>query len=123
MYQGIAERNFERKFQLAENIHVRGANLVNGLLYIDLERVIPEAKKPRNAVTLEFFVRHHFALLLTHIDHGHAVGTGVARVQATDNQRRIGNGVAAQHVAQGRPVRVGRGTAAPAVQLLLTSRY
>ena len=41
------ERNFERKFQLAENIHVRGANLVNGLLYIDLERVIPEAKKPR----------------------------------------------------------------------------
>ncbi|MBI1139267.1 Hsp20 family protein, partial [Escherichia coli] len=43
----IAERNFERKFQLAENIHVRGANLVNGLLYIDLERVIPEAKKPR----------------------------------------------------------------------------
>ena len=47
LYQGIAERNFERKFQLAENIHVRGANLVNGLLYIDLERVIPEAKKPR----------------------------------------------------------------------------
>ncbi len=44
---GIAERNFERKFQLAENIHVRGANLVNGLLYIDLERVIPEANKPR----------------------------------------------------------------------------
>ena len=47
LYQGIAERNFERKFQLAENIHVRGANLVNGLLYIDLERVIPEAMKPR----------------------------------------------------------------------------
>ncbi|EKR6675301.1 heat shock chaperone IbpA [Escherichia coli] len=47
LYQGIAERNFERKFQLAENIHVRGANLENGLLYIDLERVIPEAKKPR----------------------------------------------------------------------------
>ena len=43
----ITERNFERKFQLAENIHVRGANLVNGLLYIDLERVIPEANKPR----------------------------------------------------------------------------
>ena len=42
LYQGIAERNFERKFQLAENIHVRGANLVNGLLYIDLERVIAD---------------------------------------------------------------------------------
>ncbi len=34
-----------------------------------------------NAVALEFFVRHHFALLLTYIDYGHAVGTGVARVQ------------------------------------------
>ncbi|MCP5705711.1 Hsp20 family protein, partial [Klebsiella pneumoniae] len=43
----IAERNFERKFQLAENIHVKGANLVNGLLFIELERVIPEEKKPR----------------------------------------------------------------------------
>jgi molecular chaperone IbpA len=38
LYQGIAERNFERKFQLAENIHVKGANLVNGLLFIELER-------------------------------------------------------------------------------------
>ncbi len=45
--RGIAERNFERKFQLADNIHIRGANPVNGLLYIDLERVIPEANKPR----------------------------------------------------------------------------
>ncbi len=45
--RGIAERNFERKFQLAENIHVKGANLVNGLLFIELERVIPEEKKPR----------------------------------------------------------------------------
>ncbi|MFP1484547.1 Hsp20 family protein [Escherichia coli] len=33
--------------RLAENIHVRGASMVNRLLYIDLERVIPEAKKPR----------------------------------------------------------------------------
>ncbi len=47
LYQGIAERNFERKFQLAENIQVRGANLVNGLLFIELERVIPETMKPR----------------------------------------------------------------------------
>lgn len=44
LYRGIAERNFERKFQLAENIHVKGANLVNGLLFIELERVIPEEK-------------------------------------------------------------------------------
>ncbi len=47
LYQGIAERNFERKFQLAEHVHVRDARLENGLLYIDLERVVPEAMKPR----------------------------------------------------------------------------
>lgn len=47
LYQSIAKRNFKRKFQLAENIHVRSANLVNSLLYINLKRVIPKAKKPR----------------------------------------------------------------------------
>lgn len=47
LYQGIAERNFERKFQLAEHVHVRNARLENGLLYIDLERVVPEANQPR----------------------------------------------------------------------------
>lgn len=47
LYQGIAERNFERKFQLAEHIQVEGAHLENGLLYIELARVIPEASKPR----------------------------------------------------------------------------
>lgn len=47
LYQGIAERNFERKFQLAEHIQVQGAKLENGLLYIDLERVVPETLKPR----------------------------------------------------------------------------
>ncbi|WP_145571770.1 small heat shock chaperone IbpA [Yersinia bercovieri] len=47
LYQGIAERNFERKFQLAEHVKIKSANLVNGLLYIDLERVVPENLKPR----------------------------------------------------------------------------
>ncbi|MCG8708455.1 heat shock chaperone IbpA [Brenneria sp. 4F2] len=47
LYQGIAERNFERKFQLAEHIQVKGANLENGLLYIDLQRIVPETMKPR----------------------------------------------------------------------------
>lgn len=47
LYQGIAERNFERKFQLAEDIRINGAALENGLLYIDLECVTPETKKPR----------------------------------------------------------------------------
>jgi molecular chaperone IbpA len=47
LYQGIAGRSFERRFQLAENVEVRGARLENGLLHIDLERIVPEEKKPR----------------------------------------------------------------------------
>ncbi len=47
LHRGIAARNFERKFQLADHVKVIGANLENGLLYIDLEREIPEAMKPR----------------------------------------------------------------------------
>jgi molecular chaperone IbpA len=47
LYQGIAGRSFERRFQLAEHVEVRSAKLENGLLHIDLERVIPEEKKAR----------------------------------------------------------------------------
>lgn len=47
LYQGIAERDFERKFQLADYVKVIGANMENGLLHIDLEREIPEEQKPR----------------------------------------------------------------------------
>ena len=47
LYQGIAGRSFERRFQLAEHVKVTGASLVNGLLNIELQREIPEAKKPR----------------------------------------------------------------------------
>jgi len=47
LYQGIAGRAFERRFQLAEYVEVRAAKLENGLLHVDLERVIPEEKKPR----------------------------------------------------------------------------
>ncbi len=47
LYQGIAARNFERKFQLAEHVKVNGARLENGLLHVELEREIPEAMKPR----------------------------------------------------------------------------
>jgi molecular chaperone IbpA len=47
LHQGIAERNFERKFQLGEHVKVVGAFMENGLLHIDLEREIPEALKPR----------------------------------------------------------------------------
>ncbi|GAA0364885.1 Hsp20 family protein [Bowmanella denitrificans] len=47
LHKGISERNFERKFQLGDHVKVLGADLKNGLLHIELERVIPEAKKPR----------------------------------------------------------------------------
>jgi molecular chaperone IbpA len=47
LYQGIAGRAFERRFQLAEHVEVRGAKLENGLLHVDLEQVVPEEKKPR----------------------------------------------------------------------------
>ena len=47
LYQGIAARAFERQFQLADYVQVKGANLENGLLHVELVREIPEAKKPR----------------------------------------------------------------------------
>ncbi len=47
LYQGIAARAFERRFQLADGVQVKGAALENGLLHVDLVREIPEAKKPR----------------------------------------------------------------------------
>jgi molecular chaperone IbpA len=47
MHKGISERNFERKFQLGDNVKVLAADLEHGLLHIDLERVVPEAQKPR----------------------------------------------------------------------------
>ena len=47
LHRGIAGRAFERRFQLAENVEVKGAKLENGLLHIDLERIVPEEKKPR----------------------------------------------------------------------------
>jgi molecular chaperone IbpA len=47
LYQGIAARTFERVFQLADYVQVKGASLENGLLHVDLVREIPEAKRPR----------------------------------------------------------------------------
>jgi len=47
LYQGIAARAFERRFQLADHVQVTGASLQNGLLHLDLKREIPEAMKPR----------------------------------------------------------------------------
>lgn len=47
LYQGIAARAFERRFQLADHVYVKGASLENGLLHVDLVRELPEAQKPR----------------------------------------------------------------------------
>jgi len=52
LYQGIAERNFERRFQLADHVKVTSAKQQNGLLHVDLVREIPEAKKAR-LITIE----------------------------------------------------------------------
>ncbi len=52
LHQGIAARGFERRFQLADYVEVKGAALNNGLLHVDLVRNVPEALKPRQiAVT------------------------------------------------------------------------
>lgn len=47
LHQGIAGRSFERRFQLADHVEVKGANLEHGLLHVDLVRQIPEQLKPR----------------------------------------------------------------------------
>jgi len=47
LYRGIAYRKFNRKFTLADDVVVNSVSLANGMLNIDLERVIPEEKKPR----------------------------------------------------------------------------
>jgi molecular chaperone IbpA len=47
LHRGLAERNFDRKFQLADYVVVTDANLADGLLSISLKRELPEALKPR----------------------------------------------------------------------------
>lgn len=48
LHQGIAYRSFERKFNLADHVEVRGAELKNGLLNISLVKEVPEAMKPKS---------------------------------------------------------------------------
>ena len=47
IYRGISYRKFVRKFTIADDIVVNGAKMENGMLSVDLERVVPEEKKPR----------------------------------------------------------------------------
>lgn len=62
LFQGIAARAFERRFQLADAVQVTGAKLENGLLFIELKRELPEAKKPRqiaiNGVSKSLEAKH-----------------------------------------------------------------
>jgi molecular chaperone IbpA len=47
LHRGIATRTFERRFQLADHVEVKGADLRDGLLHVDLVRNVPERLKPR----------------------------------------------------------------------------
>ena len=47
IHKGIAKRAFTRKFTLADDIEIKDAKLINGLLLIDLEQIVPEHKKPK----------------------------------------------------------------------------
>lgn len=47
LHKGIADRTFTRQFTLADNVEIQNANLINGMLKIWLEHVIPESKKPK----------------------------------------------------------------------------
>jgi molecular chaperone IbpA len=54
LHRGIAARNFERRFQLADHVEVKGAVLKDGMLHIDLVRNLPERMKPRTiSITTE----------------------------------------------------------------------
>lgn len=47
LHKGISQKNFSRRFQLGDHVKVSGAAMADGLLHIQLERVVPESKKPR----------------------------------------------------------------------------
>src|SRR6201994_1692154 len=47
LHRGISARNFKRQFTLADHVEVKGAAFEDGLLIVDLQREVPEAKKPR----------------------------------------------------------------------------
>lgn len=47
LYKGIAERNFTRKFSIADSVEIKNAELINGMLKVWLENIIPDHKKPK----------------------------------------------------------------------------
>lgn len=79
LFQGLAARNFTRQFTLNDQVVVNNASLVNGMLKIALERIVPESKKPRTinisdeADTVSLHAQHN-PQLLTESDHANANG-------------------------------------------------
>ncbi|QFY61147.1 Hsp20 family protein [Rhizobium grahamii] len=65
LHRGIASRPFEHRFELADHVRVNGAELVNGLLSVDLTREIPEALKPRK---IDIQIDQALPSLMTHIE-------------------------------------------------------
>jgi molecular chaperone IbpA len=54
LHQGIAGRDFERTFALADNVEVKGASVKNGILTVTLEHIVPESAKPKKiAITFQ----------------------------------------------------------------------
>ena len=47
LHKGIADRSFKRKFELADNVEIRNADLKDGMLKISLEYIVPDNKKPK----------------------------------------------------------------------------
>jgi len=75
LFKGIANRNFTRTFALNDQIEIRGAALINGMLKIGLERIIPEHKKPKKinvsdepSTVTEFIANNSKPQLLTEDD-------------------------------------------------------
>jgi len=74
IYKGIATRNFTRTFALNDQVEVRGAEMLNGMLKIFLERIIPEHKKPKKIdisdepSTVSEFAAKNKSLLLEEIE-------------------------------------------------------
>jgi molecular chaperone IbpA len=63
IHKGISARNFKRSFNLADTIEVVGADVIDGMLYIGLENVVPEEEKPKTINLGEFAERAKTLLL------------------------------------------------------------
>ena len=62
LHRGIATRAFERHFQLADYVEVKGADMENGLLHVDLVRELPETMKPRTVAIASGDKKNHQAI-------------------------------------------------------------